>query len=91
MREIWLLEDPRVGHAVKPAPGGGLTGLPCQIRVRSCISTQSIGFDSYWGKTSPPYIYEGPRPIEGITIELNITFTFYLQTLSFPTSMLFLY
>jgi hypothetical protein len=27
-----------------------------------------IGFDSYLGKTSPPYIYEGPRPINGNTI-----------------------
>jgi hypothetical protein len=35
-----------------------------------------IGFDSYWGKTSPPYIYEGPRPIERNTIESNITFYF---------------
>jgi hypothetical protein len=39
-----------------------------------------IGFDSYWGKTSPPYIYEGSRPIEGNTIESNITFTFFFKT-----------
>jgi hypothetical protein len=27
-----------------------------------------IGFDSYWGKTSPAYIYEGSQPMEGDTI-----------------------
>jgi hypothetical protein len=42
MREIWLLEDLHVEHAVKPDLGGGLTGLPCQMRVRSCISTWNL-------------------------------------------------
>jgi hypothetical protein len=39
-----------------------------------------IGFDSYWGKTSPQYIYEGSWAIEGNTIESIITSTFYLST-----------
>jgi hypothetical protein len=92
MGKIWLLEYLHVGHAVRPGPGGGLTAyitkseLGVVFRHGICI-----GFDSYWGKTSPPYIYEGSRSIEGITIESNITFTFYLQTQAFPISMLFLY
>jgi hypothetical protein len=36
-----------------------------------CIDT-----DSYWGKTSPPYIYEGARPIEGNTIKSIYYFYF---------------
>jgi hypothetical protein len=35
-----------------------------------------MGFNSYWGKTSPPYIYEGSWPIEEKTIESIITFYF---------------
>jgi hypothetical protein len=42
-----------------------------------------IGFDSYWGKASPPYIYEGSRPIEGNTIESTITFYFLSLTTVF--------
>jgi hypothetical protein len=42
-----------------------------------------IGFDSYWGKTSPPYIYEGSQPIEGNTIESIITFYFLSLTTIF--------
>jgi hypothetical protein len=55
-----------------------------------------IGLDSYWGKTSPPYIYEGSWPIEENTIE-SIKFIFYRIlpflpcSLTFPTpTMLFL-
>jgi hypothetical protein len=40
------------------------------------------------GKTSPPYIYEGPRPIEENTIE-SINHIYLLPSQHpFPTSML---
>jgi hypothetical protein len=43
----------------------------------------SIGFDSYWGKTSPPFIYEGPQSIEGTQSYLSLTSNFYrLNTFS---------
>jgi hypothetical protein len=48
------------------------------FRHRICI-----GFDSYWGKTSPPYIYKGSRPIEGDTIESTITLYFLSLTTVF--------
>jgi hypothetical protein len=34
--------------------------------------------DSLRGKTSPPYIYEGTRPIEGIPIIKNIKTIYFL-------------
>jgi hypothetical protein len=47
-----------------------------------------IGFYSYWGKTSPPYIYEGPLPIEENTIESINYLLFFILPTRFPTSML---
>jgi hypothetical protein len=46
--------------------------------------------DSLRGMTSPPYIYEGARPIESYPIIKNKKpFTFYLQTLTlFSKSLL---
>jgi hypothetical protein len=80
MREIWLLEDLHVGHTVKPGPGGGFTGLLCQIRVRSCISTWDLyRLRLLLGQDLPPYIYEGPWPIEGIKIE-SIHYIYFLSS-----------
>jgi hypothetical protein len=42
MREIWLQEDLHVGPCNLTWSMGGLTDLPCQIRVRSCISTRNL-------------------------------------------------
>jgi hypothetical protein len=41
--------------------------------------------DSLWGKTSPPYIYEGTRSIEAIPIETKILFTLLSLCPTFPT------
>ena len=41
------------------------------------------------GKTSRPYKYKRPRPVEGIiTQSINTFYYFYIQTLAFSTPLL---
>ena len=81
MKELCLPEDLHPGLT-------GQTGPKRTVRVWSCILTRDlIGFRLLMGTDLPTlYIYEGPRPIEVIPIEsTHLSFTFYLQTLAFPT------
>jgi hypothetical protein len=69
--------DPTIGLVLAAKSELGVV-----FRHRICID-----FDSYWGKTSPPYIYEGQRPIEGNTIE-SINHIYFLPSQHpFPNSM----
>ena len=63
----------RVPTPVKP-------GLHCKSELSCILARICKRFDSLRGKTSPPYKYKGPRPIEGIQ---SIKYNFYLL-LFFP-------
>jgi len=67
----------------------GQTSRNSPIRGRSCIFKNRIcmDFDSYWVQTSPPYIHCWLR-VNAIE-STHLSFTFYLQTLIFPTHMMF--
>ena len=77
MRKLCLPEDLHPGLTGQT---GLETGPKCPVRVRSGILTRDlIGFRLLTGTDLPPYIYEGPRPIEGNPNRFNNSyFTFYL-------------
>ena len=85
MRELCLPEDLHPGQT---GPETGQTGPKHPVRVKSCILTRDlIGFRLLTGTDLPTlYIYEGTRLIEGnLNRFTHLFFTFYFQTLTFPT------
>ena len=83
MRELCLPEDLHPGQT---GPETGQTGLKRPVRVRSCILTRDLIEFRLLTGISPPYIYEGSRPIEGNPNRFTqLPLPFIFQTLTFPT------